>query len=490
MSTSQSTPTTADSAAEPRSNSVLGWVLLATLVAYAYLIHQGIGPDTGRDLTWYTPTSFLFSAPVVSELFETLGEALFWFGVPAVILAVAVFITNRSAVARAVAISCVIAVGCFIYYGTTEADSVWMFFHWRASAVLTLMAFAVGFSIASPLLAQSWLRLGWPLRIVTYLPFLLLALGFIRNATGTDQSLQFAISPWPAIAMFAIGLGSVFTMVLLVGTAIGVAGIAAARSGSGSGSIGPIAIGVVLGLAVPAGLLMLGDSIGVFAFSVGVPTLSVMAIACLVSIALGSLRSGGPDGLKRRAVHLAVGAALIAVPVVTGQALARYDYHHTRDILARQVTDALAAYFEKEEIYPDELDELVTDGYLKEIPAPAIGFSFLYDGQFRYRSFGTSFILEFPAPGWVECAYTPPYLDEDAGEDDEFGVGSYSNPLGDDQYVGAYFDADEAKIAAEEAEKAAAEAAAADDGADDQADEQDDSLGEAWSCPTAPPKLW
>ena len=80
---------------------------------------------------------------------------------------------------------------------------------------------------------------------------------------------------------------------------------------------------------------------------------------------------------------------------------------------------------------------------------------FLYDGHFRYRSFGTSFILEFPAPRWVECAYTPPYEDDD--ED--------------------FFD-DEAE--------------------DDEPDEfdnlpgmsGDDSLDEAWSCPSKPPELW
>jgi hypothetical protein len=485
MSQQEAAPSVVDSAPDSRSGSVLGWVLLATLVAYTYMIHQGIGPEPGRDQTWYTPTSFLFSAPVISELFETLVEALAWFGIPALFLAVATFITNRSAVARATAISCVLATLCFIYYGT-EADQIWTFFHWRASAVLTLMTLAIGFSIGAPFLAHSWLRLGWPARIATYLPFLLLILAFIRNATGTDQSLQFAISPWPAIPMFGIGLGSVFTLVLMVGTAIGIAGIARARSRSGTAALGTGAAGVALGLAVPACLLWLGDSIGVFAFSVGVTTLSAMAGACAIAIGLGNVRAGGAEGLHRRAVGLAVGAAMVALPVVSGQALARYDYYVTREVLARSVTDALASYLEKEEIYPDELDELVDAGYLTEIPEPAIGFGFLYDGEFRYRSFGTSFILEFPAPGWVECAYTPPYLDEDEDEeydDDEFGVGAYDNPAGNDQYVGAYFEKDEVDVAA--ADDDPHNAAHMDDD-----DIEDDSLDEAWSCPTAPPKLW
>jgi hypothetical protein len=489
-----SQPPVDDVAPAPRTSPILGWGLLAALVGYTYLIHQGIGPEPGRNETWYTPTSFLFSAPVVSELFETLGEALAWFGLPALFLAIATFITNRSAVARSMAISCVLATVCFIYYGT-EADQIWTFFHWRASAVLTLMTMAIGFSIGAPFLAHSWLRLGWPARIATYLPFLLLILAFMRNATGTDQSLQFALSPWPAISMFGIGLGSMFTLVLMLGTAIGIAGIARARRSSGSAAFGAGVTGVALGLAVPACLLWLGDSLSVFAFSVGATTLSAMTIACAVAIGLGTLRAGGADGLHRRAVGLAVGAAMVAVPVVSGQALARYDYYVTREILAREVTDALAAYLEKEEIYPDELDELVTDGYLTEIPEPAIGFSFLYDGEFRYRSFGTSFILEFPAPGWVECAYTPPYLDEDEyeGDDDEFGVGAYDNPAGNDQYADT--EEDEIDVAAA---NVSADNLTADKGdphnaanMDDDDDEfEDDSLDEAWSCPTAPPKLW
>jgi len=287
--------------------------------------------------------------------------------------------------------------------------------------------------------------------------------------------------------MFGIGLGSMFALVLMLGTAIGIAGIARARRSSGSAAFGAGVAGVALGLAVPACLLWLGDSIGAFAFSVGPTTLGAMAIACAIAIGLGTLRAGGPDGLKRRAVGLAVGAAMVAVPVVSGQALARYDYYVTREILAREVTDALASYLEKEEIYPDELDDLVAAGYLAEIPEPAIGFSFLYDGEFRYRSFGMSFILEFPAPGWVECAYTPPYLDEDEyeGDDDEFGVGAYDNPAGNDQYVGAYFEEDEIDVAA--AKDDPHNAANWDD---DDDEIEDDSLDEAWSCPTAPPKLW
>ena len=50
---------------------------------------------------------------------------------------------------------------------------------------------------------------------------------------------------------------------------------------------------------------------------------------------------------------------------------------------------------------------------LERIPAPSIGFGLLHQREFRYVSFGTSYILEFPAPRWVECTYSAPYVDEE-----------------------------------------------------------------------------
>ena len=39
----------ADEAPEQQKSSVLGWILLVVLVAYTYMIHQGIGPEPGRN---------------------------------------------------------------------------------------------------------------------------------------------------------------------------------------------------------------------------------------------------------------------------------------------------------------------------------------------------------------------------------------------------------------------------------------------------------
>lgn len=466
--------------------ALLGWILFALLVLYTYMIHQGIGPDPGRNDAWYTPSSFLFSAPVISEMFETLPEAFALFGIPAILLAVGVFLTTRSALVKATAVSCVLSVFCYVYYGV-QADRIWTFFHWRASAVLTLMCFAVGFAAMAPILARSWLRLGWAARIAAYLPFLALVLGFVRNATGTDQKLQFAISPWPAVSVFGIELGALFIMVLLVGLAIGVAGIAAARARSGAAALQATLIGVVLGLGVPALLMWTGDVLRIFPFRLSGRELVAMAVMTSIAILIGgTLRvRGRPDALRLRARHLTVGAALLALPLLSGQALARYDYYVTREVRARVIIDALASYLEREDVYPDELENLVQDGDLDAIPEPSIGFSFLYDDPFRYRSFGTSFILEFPAPRWVECAYTPPYEDEDAGEDENWGVGGYSGAMGADEDDDFAADKDEDTDMGGDDEPVAAHDAHDDFGAAD-----DDSLDEAWSCPSTPPELW
>ena len=47
-------------------------------------------------------------------------------------------------------------------------------------------------------------------------------IALVRNATGTDPSLPFSISPWPAVPVFAIEVGALFVMVWMLGAALGV----------------------------------------------------------------------------------------------------------------------------------------------------------------------------------------------------------------------------------------------------------------------------
>lgn len=438
---------------------LLCWAFALLAVAYAFFVYQGMGPmPSVLSPRWYQPRGFLRLWDWLAFAFEPPRRVIPVFAFPAAALAAAVFLSGRSALARALALSSLVATVLFCFYGQF-AVRVWEFFHWRGSVVLALTAVCVGFALAAPFLAASWLRLSWTWRLVTYLPVVFAVIALIRNATGTDPHLRFAISPWPAIPVFGIEVGALFVMVWLLGATLGVTGLARARAGAPR--LVSIGGGIALGIGVPCALLALGSALSMLPFRAGGGTLVAVAAACGLAILLtGTLAArGGADVLRRRALHLAVGTALIAVPLLTGEAWARWDYYWTREHRAGELIDALQRYYNKEQVYPDELDELVTGHYLDALPQPDIGFGFLYDGKFRYRSFGTSYILEFPAPRWVECAYSPPYEDED-----------------DDEDAAANEKKDEDLEAWESADYAAPGG--------------DESLGGSWSCPSKPPELW
>jgi len=416
--------------------SWLGWVSTGALVGYAVAMHHGMGPPPeGIAQHWYEPTAFLHGVDLVS--FASSAGALVCFTLPALLLATGVFTTSRSAVARAIALGCVAATALFVFYGEF-APRPWEFFGWRGSAVLFVTAACVGSAAAAPFLAASWLRLRWPLRLAVYLPIAFGVIAFIRNATGTNPELRFAISPWPAVPVFGIEVGALFILAMFSGVAIATAGFAAADANSGRAAVATRVAALFLGLAIPVGLLALGAWLGMFPFRLGAKTLFGVAALCAAGIAGVTTLWVAEDreALRRRARWIAVGAALAGIPLLAGQALARVDYYVTREHRAREIIDALDRYMEREFLYPDALEDLVGAGDIEEIPAPTIGFAFLYDAAFRYQSFGTSFILEFPAPRWVECAYTPAYVEEE----------------------------------------------------DEAMDEE--PLGESWSCPSEPPELW
>jgi len=472
------------------SSAVLGWGLVALLVAYTTGVHHGIGPPRlGVDPPWYATRSFLFEWSWLEPALASPARAFVVLGLPALLGAAAVLIVSRSALARALALSCVAATLLFVFYGVV-APFPWEFFGWRGSAVLVLTGAAVGFALAAPWLAGSWLRLGWLPRGIVLLPFVAFVLGFLRNATGTDPELRFSLSPWPAVAVFGLEVGALFVTIGYLGAAIGVAALARAAASERARAVAMA--GVAAALAVPALLLLAGSALSLFPFRVGLPTLggTTLAVGGVLAAALGGAAwgvaaagalvggglaaalsgSAGAGGavagvgvlaalagalraglgaprpaLSRRARWIAVGAALVGVPLAAGQAWAGYDYWVTREVLAREIIDGLQRYAGREALYPDDLDALVSAGDLASVPEPAIGFDFLYDGAFRYQSFGSSFILEFPAPRWVECAYTPPYEDEPIDDDGEDTGGSEPGS---------------------------------------------DALDEAWSCPSRPPELW
>ena len=422
-----------------------GWGLALLSLLWAYLVHQGIGPSPdGLELRWFEPRGYMHARSWLGWAFEStprlLGVLLF----PSAALAAGVFIAGRSSVARGLSLASGVAVLLFGFYGV-EAVKIWELFFWRGSAVLAVTALAIGFALAAPLLAQSWLRLSWPLRIATYLLPALIVVAFVRNATGTDPDLRFSISPWPAIAFYGIEVGAFFITLVYAAAAVAAGGVLYGIR-QPERRVPAVLAGIALGLLGPPTLLWLWGAAGLPPFRVDFGISAVLTITCAIVIALAVLpRVRDPEALKRRATGLAVGAALLAVPILGGQVRARLDYYWTREHRAREIIDAMERYYEREKLYPDVLVQLIEAGDLEALPRPAIGFSFLYEGDFGYSSFGTSYLLDFPAPRWVECAYTPPYEDDE----NEFHPAPSKVP-----------EAGEA------------------------------GLDESWSCPKRPPELW
>jgi len=387
---------------------VVPGVILLVSVAYAVMIHHGLGPRPELPesaLRWWSPRGFLMQALVGSSwesLLNDRAKGMAVFGTPSLLLLIALWATTRSALARALAVTTMLAITFFLYYalGSGNAQLVWNFFHWRWSGTMLAVATVMGCAIASPWLAASWLRLGWIARLAWFLPITAAVLVIERNVTGTDEYLPFAISPWPAVQVFGFE-----------------------------------AIGTTLAAE-----------------------LAGAAILCVVLLAIAAIGVRfDPERLRRRAVHTAAAGVLLGLPLFVGEAWARWDYTRTRDVYAQRIIDALDGYYAVQTTYPESLEQLVEAKLLDAIPKPEIGFALPGEGEnvFTYQGFGTSYLLEFSAPRWVQCAYNPPYLDED----------------------GEQADPDHAPDVAQ--------------GGEGSTPEGKDDLGDgAWSCPSKPPELW
>jgi hypothetical protein len=424
-----------DGAPRPGRGAV-GAGALAALVAYAAFVHHGIGPSRGRAVEWWQPRGFLLRGGL-DALTDDVRIALAAFGLPALVLAALAWRGTRSALARVVAVWMALGVALCVYYGI-EAAGIWRFFHWRGSAVMWLVALAVAVALVSPWLAERLERFAWPVRLALYLPALLGVLAFMRNATGTDPALQFAISPWPVVPVFGFEIAVPLVAFALACVALAQAGLGA-RGGSlarGAVSAGAAAVGILLvGAAAARGVSL----------DWKVPALASCLAAAV--LARGRVAEGGAAGAApgRRT---ALGALLVAAPVLAGLLWVEDDYRVTRDERAAHINEALQAHFARESQYPDRLDDLVEAGLLRVIPEPRVGFALLDRPHFVYQNFGINYLLEFSAPRWVQCAYNPPYLDEEDGEEEEF----------EDEEIPS--------------------------------EEDEDGLPGAWSCPSKPPELW
>jgi hypothetical protein len=425
--------------------AAIGWIALSALAAYAAFLHQGLGSAPGGWASeWWHPTSFLLLNATIGGWTDVPTQGVLLLSLPALPLATAIFLGTRSAVARALSVSLAIVCGLFALAGFT-AGPTWELFHWRLSLVILWIGLALGFSILSPALSKSWLRLGWGLRLLLYFPIAFAIVAVIRNATGTDETLVLNFAPWPGISVFGLEVGAYTIVGCYLGVALGLASLS-----QWSRRPGRVVFGLLAGCAFPA-IWFYSRFTSTEAGALG----AIAGLAAL-ALALASITRGGDRRrvLVRRAAHFALGACLVIAPILTGRAWADADYALNKSIRARIAIDALAEYYAKEGVYPDDLDELTRQNYLEELPRPRIGFDFLYrlnwlePIEFSYRGLGSSYVLEFVSTEWVQCAYNPPWSPY-AGADPEY---EYEE---DEEYAG-----------------------------------EDDESGEAWSCPDTRPELF
>lgn len=423
-----------------RGRAATGLGLLALLLLYAAFLHHGLGPTPDGPIRAWSPRGFLLLQSWVAPFEASPGLGVAVFSLPALALAVGVFLLTGSAVARTAAVACVLASALFSFYGLRPpGPGIWRFFDWRGSAVMVGLAAVLAATATAPLLARSWLRLPLAARLAVYVPVFVVVVAVLRNVTGTDPTLRFSISPWPVVPLFGITIGSVAVLGILAGMAC--AGWAFTRKGAARWAA------LLVAILLPALWFKLWHT----SFPArGMLALSLLGAVCAATVWIGARG----DGLVARARHFAWGFALVLAPLAVGEALASFDYTRTREGKAREIIDALDAYYQQHEEYPESLEELVDGDYLERIPRPEIGFGFLGDDEeFAYQSFGISYNLEFSAPDWVQCAFNPAWTEEDWEEEEE-----------------------EAEAEEEEEEAPMADG--------------EHALDESWSCPSSPPELW
>lgn len=437
----QSAPRGTAPQSAPRGTA--GWVLLALGLTYAGLIYHGVGAaGNGPLLHWWQPRGLFFTLEAFDSLLAEPWLATLVFVLPAFLLFLGVAALTRSSVAATLALAAVgwVLLSCFYGLGGNRR-AVWGFFGWRGSAVMVLFALSTASALLAPFLTRSWLRLRWPARLVTYVPIVVAVTIAIRDVTGTDPSLPFAISPWPVVPMFGLEItaAAIAGLLAMAGLVLAAAGLF--RRGSPAGG----ALCLALAAALPLASFTLG-------FALGSGLLALLVAAAALQLAFESRTPGEAGRWLAAARPTTLGAALVALPLLAGQLLVERDYDVTRNTEAKRILDALDRYYARESVYPEKLQELVDGKDLDAIPLPQVGFGIFGAAGFTYQNFGTNYLLEFSAPRWVQCAYNPPYPeeDEDSASFGRVGGGGDEEPL-------------EADDAAE---------------------------GGSWSCPQKPPELW
>lgn len=377
-------------------------VFLGLAVFYYYLLGAGPTPSEIMDLPWWRPRGWALRWEVLEPLVTLAQEpgagrlipaALFALPPIALIgLGIALF---RNPLARVLLLALGTTLAAFSFYGL-HAPGIWGFFSWRWPAVTLSMALILASLILAPSLFR-WARgLSLIARAAALSAVVLVVYLSSVEITGTNWALPANISPWPVITMFGFLLFGYFAVA--IHTAVGLGALLRARVR------GPAAISA----GILASALLSGAATWLILSTPTVRTMVLTGLLGAIAASIVLVRDTDPaDAASRGWNQLGAAALVVSLILLSDQAASR-DLAGARNRVAPIVLDALQAYWETNQDYPDSLQSLVPD-YLEEIPRPRVGLIQHEGERFLYTNLGDSFVLEFAGAKWVQCAYSPPY---------------------------------------------------------------------------------
>jgi hypothetical protein len=424
------------------------YVALLLGVAVGYYYAHGPGPtpsERAMELPWWRPLGTVQQSDweVLAPLQAITGDydvarhegrweprgliPLAIFGLPVLLLVALGFHLFRSAVVRVLLSALALTLLAFVYYVWLDVET-WRDYTWRwPIALFTTSLYASAFALG-PALVRAAAARPRAVQVLGALALVVPVYVLSTEVTGTNPFLEWNLSPWPVITLYGFLLFGLLFGVIHLAAGVGLA--ARERLGGTAG----LAAGVG-GAAVLAVLLR-----GVPFEQTTALRIALLAVGAggLVAFAAWRQREG------RAALPFVVAAALILASVKAGQWQAEYFQAKARDEIAPQLIAALERHRQEEGSYPLELSRLVPK-YLPALPNARVGWLSDPGEDFTYTDLGDSFLLEFASVLWVQCAYSPPYVEEADEEEPE---------------------------------------AAAPGGEDDR------MLEASWSCERKPPRLW